>query len=183
MDQIPVSHPAICSCTKSCRLRCFVVYPVVSLPFQNFPHLPLWKRIHTKHTNTFMLGHQQIKPAHMLQVLSAIFVFLRATAVWCVVHRMHRHHKAIRSLAGKLHSLFNTFINSPLSLPPPQASPRSHDLSRLFKQYVLNDADTHIMPQRARPGWKRLLCATPLTHRTTNVVLHLLISLSLFLFS
>lgn len=132
VEQIPVSHPTICSCTKSCRPQCFVVYPGASLPFQNFPRLPLWKRTHT-HTHTFMFGHQQIKPKYMLQVFSAVCVFLQATAALvCDACGMHRHHEAIRSLAGKLHSLFNTLINSlshPSSSLPPQASPHSHDLS------------------------------------------------------
>lgn len=111
VDQIPVSHPAICSCTKSCRLQCFVAYPEASLPFRNFPRLPLRKRRHTHSCSVTSRSNQ-----HTLQVFLAVCVFLQATAALvCDVHRMHRHNEAIRSLAGKLHSLFNTFINS---LPP-----------------------------------------------------------------
>lgn len=122
VDQIPVSHPAICSCTKSCRLQCFVAYPEASLPFRNFPRLPLRKRRHTKHTHSCSVTSRSNQ--HTLQVFLAVCAFLQATAdLVCDTRRMHRHHEAIRSLASKLHSLFNTFINS---LPRP--SPSHHRL-------------------------------------------------------
>lgn len=37
----PVCHPAACSCTRSCQLRCSSGCPEAVLPLQSFPHPPL----------------------------------------------------------------------------------------------------------------------------------------------
>lgn len=37
----PVCHPAACSCTRSCQLRCSSGCPEEVLPRQSFPHPPL----------------------------------------------------------------------------------------------------------------------------------------------
>lgn len=40
----PGSHPAACSCTRSCQLRCSVKHPATGLSRQSFPHPPLQNR-------------------------------------------------------------------------------------------------------------------------------------------
>lgn len=99
----PESHPAICSCTKSCLLRCFVAYPAVSLPFQNFQRPPLRKtntiqyvvsHLHintntvktenwnlTHWTATYYFCHVTVPTStHMLLVRSAVCAFLAGAA-------------------------------------------------------------------------------------------------------